>query len=445
MAATGVLLSTIDASIVNIALPTISEVFHTTVQMTAWVTISYLMVITAFLLIFGRLSDILGQKLIFTNGLAVFTIGSALCAISGGIGQLIFFRLIQGIGAAMIVSNTSAIVTNAFPPEQRGMGMGVIGAVVSVGLMSGPPLGGFLIHYLGWHYIFLVNVPIGVAAVLFTLKILPEHKADAGARIFHPFDSVLWILGVLIFISAFRPGGDIGTILIQGSIMIALAVTLMIYFIFRQKKTNSPLFNPSFFKNEIFLFASISGFFSYMTMIALTFMLPYLLENSMNMTPFHTGNILVAIPATTAIFAPLSGYLSDKFGQRPIASLGILISTTAIIMMFFFHKDTSTSRIILNLVVFGIGLGMFGSPNNSALMGSVDYRDRGSAGGVLATVRNLGMVTGLGVISIIYNLGLPKTTNATALNYVKAFNGALPYVLAFSLLALVFSALRRSV
>ncbi len=444
VAATGVLLSTIDASIVNIALPTISDYFHTSVQATAWVTISYLLVITALLLVFGRLSDIFGQKLIFTGGLAVFTIGSGLCAISGNITQLVIFRLVQGVGAAMIVSNTSAIVTNAFPPAERGKGLGMIGAVVSIGLMSGPPLGGIIIHYLGWHYIFLVNVPVGILAILFTMKILPEHKADHGARIFHPLDSILWIAGITALVAAFASSGASETGPLKIAPFLALCLALMGLFFYRQVKSPSPLFNPRLLKNGVFLLASFAGFFSYMAMIALTFMLPFLLEHTFGYTPFTSGLILVTIPATTAFLSPLSGHLSDKYGQRPIASLGTLIITVAICLMFFLDQNASIWRIVANLAFFGIGLGMFGSPNNSALMGSVDLKDRGSAGGILATVRNLGMVTGMGIISIIYNTGI-RHFGETDAAYSQAFSSALPVVVVFSLAALVFSALRRSV
>ena len=446
VAAAGVLLSTVDASIVNIALPTIGEQFGTSVATTAWVTISYLLVITALLLVFGRLSDLYGQKKIFVGGLIVFTLGSGLCAIAAGIAQLIIFRSIQGIGAAMIVSNTSAIVTNAFPPEQRGTGLGTIGAVVSIGLMSGPPLGGLIIHYLGWHYIFLVNLPIGLAAIFLTFKILPEFKADHGADIFHPLDSILWVAGIIVFIMAVSIPGKAGSILIEMIALLALSVIILWIFFARQAKTPNPLFNPRFLKNDIFLLASIAGFFSYMSMISVAFMLPFLLEYSFNMSPFNTGNILVAIPATTVIMSPLSGLLSDKFGQRPIASIGAIVSIIGAALMFTIDLSFAVWQLVVILVVVGVGVGMFGSPNNSALMGSVENKDRGSAGGMLATVRNLGMVAGLGVISLIFNSGIKNSSELSVVeSYMRAFKGALPFVIAFSLAALLFSALRRSV
>jgi EmrB/QacA subfamily drug resistance transporter len=446
VAAAGVLLSTIDASIVNIALPTIGEQFHTSVQTTAWVTISYLLVITASLLVFGKLSDLFGQKLIFLSGLSVFTIGSGLCAVSQGITQIIIFRLIQGIGASMIVSNTSAIVTNAFPPEQRGASLGTIGAVVSIGLMSGPPLGGMIIALLGWHYIFLVNVPIGILAIIFTIKILPEHKADKSGELFHPLDSVLWMVGITIFVMVVSIPGRAGAAIWELPTYLILCAAILFVFFRRQARASQPLLNPYFMKNDIFLFASIAGFFSYMAMIALTFMLPFLFEYTFNMTPLHTGNILVAIPATTVVMSPLSGLLSDKFGQRSIASIGVIISTTAITLMLLIQQATPVWELVLFLVLFGIGLGMFGSPNNSALMGSVENKDRGAAGGILATVRNLGMVTGLGAISLIFNAGVKRSSDlGEALSYLKAFKGAILFVIAFSVVSLIFSAMRRSV
>jgi EmrB/QacA subfamily drug resistance transporter len=444
VSAAGVLISTIDASIVNIALPTIGDYFSASVQATAWITIAYLLVITATLLIFGRLSDIYGQKLIFTSGLFIFTLGSGLCAISGTITQLIIFRVIQGIGAAMIVSNTSAIVTNAFPPEQRGKGLGVIGAVVSIGLMSGPPLGGMIIHYWGWNYIFLVNVPIGLIGIFLTLKILPEHKADKGAQIFSSLDSLLWIIGIIAMIAAFKESQGTVSFFLNLALFFTAGILLLWLFFVRQAKSNSPLFKADLLKNEIFLFASLAGFFSYMAMIGLSFMMPYLLQHTYAKSAFEAGKILVIIPAMTVFAAPISGHLSDKYGQRLIASLGALLSLTGISLMCLLKIDTAVWQILIYLILFGLGIGMFGSPNNSALMGSVDYKDRGSAGGVLATVRNLGMVTGLGIVSVIYNSGI-KNTGAEALNYLISFHRSLIVVIVLASAALVFSALRRSV
>jgi MFS family permease len=323
--------------------------------------------------------------------------------------------------------------------------MGAIGAIVSIGLMSGPPLGGLIIHYLGWNYIFLVNVPFGIIGILFTFKILPEHKSDKGAEIFHPLDSLLWVAGIITLIAAFSRNGQSSSFILNLIIFLLISIILLGLFFRRQIRSNSPLFNPTFLKNEIFLYASIAGFFSYMAMIGLTFMLPYVLQHAYDKSAFDAGKILVIIPAMTVFASPIAGHLSDKFGQRLIASLGSILSLTAIGFMYLFNMNTPLWQLILNLGIFGLGVGMFGSPNNSALMGSVDYKDRGSAGGILATVRNLGMVTGLGILSVIYNYGIKDQAQASNLDYIKAFHGALPIVMLLSFLALVFSALRRSV
>ena len=345
----------------------------------------------------------------------------------------------------MIVSNTPAIVTNAFPSEQRGAGLGVIGAVVSVGLMLGPPLGGMIINFLGWHYIFLVNIPVGIVAILMTLKILPEYRANSGTGLFNLLDSLLWIGGVTALVFAFRVSGGFSTIAGEmGLYFVTCAVLLGVFYV-RQLRSNAPLLKPGFFRNDIILLASVAGFFTYMTMISLTFMFPYLLQNTFRLSPFDTGLVLVVIPATTAVVSPLSGHLSDRFGQRPIASLGSILFTCAILSMFLVNQSSPVGQIVISLALFGIGLGMFGSPNNSAIMGSVDIRDRGSAGGIVATVRNLGMVSGLGIISLLYNAGLKANTGSGSLAYLMAFRGALPVIVGLSAMSLIFSGLRKSV
>lgn len=445
MAAAGVLLATIDASIVNIALPTISDYFQTSVQTTAWVTISYLLVVTAFLLVFGRLSDVYGQKLVFISGMIVFTIGSGLCVLSASIGQLIAFRAFQGLGAAMIMSNTPAIVTNAFPAEQRGTGLGAIGSVVSVGLMLGPPLGGMLIHYFGWHYIFAVNLPVGILGTIFSLKILKEHRADSSGKPFHPMDSLLWILSVTSFVLIFGIGGNSGLDYGRTTIYLVITVALVILFLKRQWRSEQPLLDPVLLKNRIFMLSSGAGFFSYMGIIGLSFMLPFFLEKSVGMSPLQTGKVLMAIPATTVFISPLAGYLSDKLGQRPISTVGLFVSTISMLFMSTLTNDSSTLRLVANLIGLGLGLGLFGSPNNSALMGSVDHKNRGSAGGILATVRNLGMVSGISIVSLVFNSALGRQLVGDTLKYSVAFKAALPVAVALSVAAIILSGLRRSV
>jgi EmrB/QacA subfamily drug resistance transporter len=445
VAAAGVLLATIDASIVSIALPTISDYFQTSVQTTAWVTISYLLVVTALLLVFGRLSDVYGQKLVFVSGMIIFTLGSGLCVLSATIGQLIAFRAFQGLGAAMIMSNTPAIVTNAFPAKQRGMGLGFIGSIVSVGLMLGPPLGGMLIHYFGWHYIFAVNLPVGILGTVFALKILKEHRADSSGKPFHPADPLLWVLSVTSFVLIFGIGGRSGLDIGRATIYLTVTIGLVIMFFARQRRSERPLFDPVLLKNSIFMLSSGAGLFSYMGIIGLSFMLPFLLEKSFGMPPLETGKLLIAIPATTVFVSPLAGYLSDKLGQRPIATAGLLISTTSMIFMFSLTHESSTLRLVANLVGLGIGMGLFGSPNNSALMGSVDLKNRGAAGGILATVRNLGMVSGISIVSLVFNSALGRHLVEDTLKYSIAFKTALPVAVAFSIMAIVLSSLRRSV
>ncbi|MEE9553281.1 MAG: MFS transporter [candidate division Zixibacteria bacterium] len=444
VAAAGVLLATIDASIVNVALPTISDYFQTSVRTTAWVTISYLLIVTAFLLIFGRLSDQYGQKLIFISGMVVFTFGSGLCALSQTIGQLIGFRVLQGLGAAMIMSNTPAIVTNAFPSENRGMGLGVIGSVVSVGLMLGPPLGGMIIHYYGWKYIFLVNLPVGIAGIIFSIKMLREFKA-ASAVAFRVLDAIIWIVVIISFVLVFGIAGKNGFNPKEAIVYSLLTIALVILFFIRQWRSDRPLFDTVLLKNRVFMLSCGAGFFSYMGMIGLSFMLPFLLEKTFVMEPLQTGRVLMVIPATTVFVSPLAGYLSDRLGQRPISTMGLVVTVVSMLFLFQLQPDSSVFRILVNLVGFGLGLGFFGSPNNSALMGSVDYKIRGSAAGLLATVRNLGMVSGVSIVSLIFNSALAKALDGEIVNYAMAFKSALPVVIVFAVLALILSGLRRSV
>jgi EmrB/QacA subfamily drug resistance transporter len=444
VASAGVLLATIDASIVNIALPTLSDYFAISVRVIAWVTISYMLIITAFLLVFGRLSDIFGNKPVFVLGMAIFTVGSALCALSVNVGQLIAFRIFQGFGAAMIMSNTAAIVTSAFPPKQRGMGLGAIGSAVSIGLMLGPPLGGLIINYLGWRYIFLVNVPVGIFGVALSMKVLSSRESRSKMN-FPLLDSALWISGIVIYVMIFGITGESKVGIAAASAAGILAAAVILIFFKRQFNSGNPLFAPELLKNITFLLSCGAGFFMYMGMIGVSFMLPFFLERSIGFSPLQTGRFLMIIPATTVIMSPLSGALSDKLGQRPIASFGTLLATVSLFFMLSFNQDSGTVRMAVNLAAMGIGIGMFGSPNNSALMGSVSDSLRGSAAGILATVRNLGFVTGAAVVSLIFNIALKKGIAPETADYAAAFVSTLPLPLAFIAIAFIFSLLRKSV
>src|SRR5659263_734502 len=176
----GIFMATLDGSIVNIALPALTDFFKTDITTIEWVVMAYLLTITSLLLSLGRISDMIGRKTIFAGGLAVFTLGSGLCAFSTTEGQLILFRIFQGIGAAMLMATGVAIITHAFPPRERGKAMGLIGTVVSIGSMTGPVLGGFLIQRVGWQSIFYINIPVGIVGTIMALKVLHDDERIKG-------------------------------------------------------------------------------------------------------------------------------------------------------------------------------------------------------------------------------------------------------------------------
>jgi len=383
--------------------------------------------------------------LVFILGMIIFTLGSGLCALSPSIAYLIGFRALQGFGAAMIMSNTPVIVTNAFPPEKRGMGLGVIGGIVSVGLMLGPPLGGIIIHYLGWHYIFIVNIPVGIFGILLSLKILPRREKTAPKKFPEFFDSVLWVGGITSYILIFGIAGQGGMSWVEGIGYGSITLIIFACFFYRQLNNGAGLMGADLLKNKIFMLSSGAGLFTYMGMIGVSFMMPFLLEKSLGLEPLQTGRLLLVVPATTFIMSPLSGFLSDKLGQRPVSVLGSIIMSFSLFTFMSITPESSLLRIGINLSGMGIGLGMFGSPNNSALMGSVSAQSRGSASGILATVRTLGMVTGLGFISLMFNSAINKSSLDEISKYASAFKETLPIIVFISIIALIFTSFRKSV
>jgi len=410
--ACGTFMATLDSSIVNIALPTLTKVLDTDLRSIKWVIVVYLLTITCTLLPFGRLSDLYGRKKVFQIGFVVFTIGSTLCGFSLTLDQLILSRMFQGLGASMLMANGPAIITAAFDLRQRGKALGVLSMVVSMGLVSGPTVGGFLITHMGWRSIFLVNIPIGFIGLFFARRYLwnPGPKTHQG-----PFDwggSFLQMLLLLCFILFVDPP----TLTIAGSKPILIPrwllgttlVTLSWVFFTIQKQVPSPILDFSLFKVRTFWAANLANFLNFVSYSALLVLMPFYLEEVLTYSPQRAGYLMSAIPLTVFIVAPISGALSDKMGSRGLCAIGAFIAGASLLLMSGFPGTGLTERstqgmIILALCSIGFSSGLFQSPNNVALMSSIPTEKLGVASALMATIRNLGLVTGTGLAAKIFS------------------------------------------
>lgn len=389
----------IDASVVYVAFPSLSEVFKVSADTVGWVSMSYLLVLSSFMLSFGRLGDMFGFRRIFLTGIVAFTIASVLCGIAWSIGALIAFRAVQAIGAGMTSALAPAIITAIFPPQERGKALGMIGMVVALGLATGPSLGGLLLDLWGWQTIFFINIPIGIIAFLVCYKVLPEKEELIEQR----FDwtgawlALFSLAALLFFISRGQNYQWSGAIIIIG----ALALIAGVLFIIQEQTTPDPMLELSLFRSHAFTAGNIAALFHFMTQYIIIFITPFYLQQQLGLAPSKLGITMTAFPLTVLLAAPLSGILSDKIGNRLLSSAGAVLCTVGSLSLSFLGPDALPSDVAWRLSLFGLGTGMFQSPNNSAIMGAVPKNRLGIAGGVLATTRNVGMVLGIAIGSAV--------------------------------------------
>lgn len=388
----GIIMGPIDASIVNVVLPTVTQTFGADISTVQWVPMIYLLTISSLLLFYGRLGDVLGYKKIYLYGLAGFVIASGLCGLSPTIHWLITFRAIQGLAAGMMMATPFAIITACFPPTERGKALGINVTSISVGLAIGPSLGGFVTFLLGWRFVFLINIPIGIAGLLWGRHVIPEFKGQLGKiDILGAVTAFIFLFSILFFVNRFQ---SLGLSYATG-VMLLVAVLAGIAFLRIESRATQPMVNLSLFRNVTFSFASVSALLNFMSQYVMVFLTPFYLQSVLHYAPNNVGLIMTSFPLAVMVSAPFSGFLSDRMGTRTLACLGACACALSLFLMSQLSASASSADIVWRLALFGLGTGIFQSPNSSAVMGNVPRPHLGVASGVLATTRNVGMVLGI--------------------------------------------------
>jgi EmrB/QacA subfamily drug resistance transporter len=401
----GTFMGPFDASVVNISLPTLTQVFGVDVTTVEWIVVAYLLVVSTLLLTFGRLGDILGTKRIYLVGFTVFTFGSLACALAWDVWSLIAFRSAQAVGASMLFAVGPAIVTAGFPPQERGKAIGFVGVSVAVGLAAGPTLGGLIIDLLGWRWIFLVNVPVGVLAILLARAVIPHEPAHSQK--FDRLGAVLSFVALFPLLLAFSEGEQWGWSSPLTLALIGLSVVGAASFLLAERASSQPVLDLGLFRNRLFTTATASAVASYVVTSTVMFIMPFYLMIVQGMAVKHAGLLLTPVPLMTATIGPLSGTLSDRIGSRLLSSLGLLISAMGVLSLATLEAGTPTAGVVARLLLIGVGMGLFQSPNSSAIMGSVPRARLGIASGVVATARNVGMVFGVSLAGLVIAVRQP--------------------------------------
>lgn len=410
---------TLDSSIVNISLPKISSYFKAPLSgEVEWIVISYLIVIASLLLTMGRLSDIMGRKPLWMCGLAIFSLGSASCGAAPSLLFLVISRALQGVGGAMVMSVSPAMITDAFSFRERGKAMGLIGAVVAVGTCAGPTLGGIITQTLSWRWIFYINVPFGIIGILATLRLVtaPTSLGAARSRFDHA-GAALLSTGVILLMLTVTFGQEAGWLSIKVLGALAASGVIFTLFLILEARVAHPIVDLSIFRNRIFSSGLISSFLCYLSLFAVMFLMPFYLEVLLLLPPDRAGLFLTAVPIAVSFAAPISGWLSDRFGSRMLCSLGMAAGAAGLFLLGRLSQHRSTFAIIAPLVLAGLGQGMFLAPNSNAIMSSAPENRIGVASGFMATVRVLGQGFSVAISGAIFtSLGGARTADRLAQN-----------------------------
>lgn len=388
-------------SAVSIALPMIGREFHATAKQLALVETSYVLSASIFLLAMGRLGDIYGRRRIFEYGVIFFTIMGGLLSQSWSIESMVMLRFLQGLGGSMVMATTFAIVVSVFPPDERGRALGISVASVYAGIACGPILGGILITLLGWRSIFYLAVPLGLIIFCISNTKLRGEWAESRGEPFDWLGSVVYAVSITILIigSSSLDRGWWGGCLVAGGV-----VGLFLFWVF-ESRANFPILDVSLLRNNrVFAFSSLAALLNYAATFGVTFFLSLYLQFVRGFTPWDAGALLVTQPIVQAIFSPACGLLADRFSASKVATLGMALCVIGLGIATGISADSSELVLILTLVTLGLGFALFSSPNISVIMGSIPKRHLGVASGLNSTMRTLGMMLSMTIITVVFSI-----------------------------------------
>ncbi len=398
----GTYMATMDISIVNVALPTLSREFNRPPDTVVWATLASSLVVTGLTLTAGRGGDLFGRKRIYIAGWLIFTIGMGLASFAQTIEQLIAVRFFQSVGVAMAIANGNAIVTDAFPDNERGRALGTTGAVVGAGLMSGPILGGLILSLFDWRALFYLRVPIGLAAMAMAFVFIRSTPGQqAGNRKLDVPGAValfLTLSSALLAVNRGSAWGWTSPIILS---LFAVGFVSFVAFLRIESRAASPIVSLALFKVRNFAVSVLSLVLNFAGQSAVTFLMPFYLLNVRDYTTAQTGLILATVPSMMLVLSPISGLVSDRHGFRYQVTLGVALVTIGLFALATIGPDTPTVLIMARLAIVGIGTSIFMSPNSATIMGSVPRTMLGTASASVATSRNVGNAVGLALASTI--------------------------------------------
>lgn len=442
--AVGAYMSALDNSIVNAILPILTHDFGVDVATIEWVVTTYLLVQTGLTLSFGRLGDMRGHRLVYSWGFAVFVLSSALCGLAPSPWFLVAARGLQAVGAAMIIANAAAILTYTFPPAQRGRVLGWQATAVYLGVATGPPLGGWLASFIHWRAVFYVNVPIGLLALFLSIRYIPVDRSPKRGERFDAAGAAVYVLGLVLLLLALNQGYTWGWTSPAVLALVALGLVLLAAFAQLELRVPAPMLDVGLFRRRAFSAPVLSAILNYMGVSSTFFLVPFYLIQGRGLGPAQAGLILTAQPIVMATTASFSGALSDKIGSRKPATVGMLVLSVGLFLLSRLGEATPLLYVAGSLAAVGLGIGLFTSPNNSAVMSAAPDGQRGVAAAILSTARTLGNTLGIGMAGAIFSTVVALGAPGDASMIVRAVALGLTAASGIALLGAITSATRPS-
>jgi len=440
-------MSRVDAYILNIALPTISHYFNINTAAASRLVLVYLLFLTSTLLLFGKVSDLIGSKRLFISGYALFSAGSLLCGFAPDLTWMLVFRGVQGLGGAMLGISAFTIIPKFLPPKIIGWAFGIFATFSALGISLGAPLGGFITGYLSWRWVFWVNVPVGAAAIVVAYLVIPKEPAVKSRLPFDWLGSLGSFVGLSALVYALNMGKKLGwsSMPIAGSFF--ASILLLTFLVWWEKRHRDPIVELSYFADREFLYTMLAAFLAFMFNSANTFLMPFYLQVDRGLSPQKAGLIFLIYSLVYMVVSPWSGKLSDKILPRKLCIFGMLNSGLACLLFAFTLGYAGLIPVIIYLIWQAAGFGTFVSPNNHQMMSLAPAGQEGVFSGSFRVLTSLSLIVGVAVFETVFSYGLPSgiTSLSAAKLPLSVLNGAFRNVYLLGglvyLLSMVVSAL----
>ncbi len=450
----GLFMVALDQRVLLVALPTLTRSFQTDLTTIQWTLLIYDLTLIGLVITVGRMGDLFGRKRFYIFGFLLFIFGSALCGFSRSPAQLIVFRLLQAIGGSMLTANGRAIVSTVFPPGERGKALGYTSVALHTGFLTGPTVGGFLIDTVGWRWIFYINLPVGVFGAYLAWKTMTETGGEENRSKIDFFGATLLLLANTVFLYGVNEFPHLGLRDLTVSSAFLLSALALIFFLRTELRVQSPILSLSLFRSRLFTFANLSLLFITSTQAAIQFLMPFYLQSIMGFSPSQMGWIIITNSIVIVMVAPLAGRLSDRFGSRLLCTIG----TSLIVMGQFFiaslTRGASIPRIMFPLALTGLGIAIYNTPNQNAILGSAPPDKVGAAAGMAITTGRIGASCGVAFCTTLFTYGLtlagltadqvesPQIWGSFPNGFMLTFNHTVHIINFFTLLSVLFSAAR---